>query len=43
MCGICGVLSLDGAGVDRRVLDPMNETLVHRGPDSGELSSTDSK
>jgi glutamine phosphoribosylpyrophosphate amidotransferase len=35
MCGICGVLSLDGAGVDRRVLDSMNETLVHRGPDSG--------
>src|SRR5919108_2070796 len=35
MCGICGVLSADGAGVDRGVLESMNETLVHRGPDSG--------
>jgi asparagine synthase (glutamine-hydrolysing) len=35
MCGICGVLSLNGAGVDRGVLESMNETLVHRGPDSG--------
>ena len=29
------MLSLNGAGVARRVLDSMNETLVHRGPDSG--------
>jgi asparagine synthase (glutamine-hydrolysing) len=35
MCGICGVLSLDGVSVDRRVLESMNETLIHRGPDSG--------
>src|SRR5919109_5627902 len=35
MCGICGVLSFAGAGVDRGVLESMNETLVHRGPDSG--------
>src|SRR5215210_5184141 len=35
MCGICGLVSLNGAGVDRDVLGAMNETLVHRGPDSG--------
>src|SRR5215208_2128414 len=35
MCGICGVVSLDGSGVERGVLEAMNETLVHRGPDSG--------
>src|SRR5918912_1017352 len=35
MCGICGLISLDGRAVDPAVLDAMNETLVHRGPDSG--------
>src|SRR5215210_4100432 len=35
MCGICGIASLDGSGVDRAVIDAMNDTLVHRGPDSG--------
>src|ERR1051325_10346651 len=35
MCGICGLLSLDGAPVDPETLDAMNETLYHRGPDSG--------
>lgn len=35
MCGICGLLSLSGADVDVRVLEEMNRTLVHRGPDSG--------
>ncbi len=34
MCGICGMLSLDGSRIDRGVLDSMNEALVHRGPDS---------
>ena len=34
MCGICGLLSLDGASVDPEVLAAMNATLVHRGPDS---------
>jgi len=34
MCGICGIVSLNGARVDRAVLESMNETLVHRGPDS---------
>jgi asparagine synthase (glutamine-hydrolysing) len=35
MCGICGLVSRDGAGIDGDVLEAMNETLVHRGPDSG--------
>jgi asparagine synthase (glutamine-hydrolysing) len=35
MCGLCGVLSLDGAPVSRPVLEAMNGTLVHRGPDQG--------
>ena len=34
MCGICGLLSLDGGYVDPEVLAEMNATLVHRGPDS---------
>ncbi len=33
MCGICGIASLRGA-VDRACLEAMNQTLVHRGPDS---------
>ncbi|NDJ78481.1 MAG: asparagine synthase (glutamine-hydrolyzing) [Chloroflexi bacterium] len=35
MCGLCGVLNLDGAPVDRGVLERMNAALVHRGPDQG--------
>src|SRR5215211_731228 len=35
MCGICGLVSLDGAsGPDPAALAAMNEALVHRGPDS---------
>jgi len=34
MCGICGLVSLDGSPVDARPLEAMNETLLHRGPDS---------
>jgi asparagine synthase (glutamine-hydrolysing) len=34
VCGICGYVSLDGRGVDRAVLESMNDRLVHRGPDS---------
>src|SRR3954466_5262504 len=35
MCGICGLVSLDGASApDPAALAAMNETLVHRGPDS---------
>jgi asparagine synthase (glutamine-hydrolysing) len=35
MCGICGLVSLNGGAVDRGLLEEMNETLLHRGPDSG--------
>jgi asparagine synthase (glutamine-hydrolysing) len=35
MCGICGLVHLDGAsGPDPAALAAMNDTLVHRGPDS---------
>jgi asparagine synthase (glutamine-hydrolysing) len=34
VCGICGIVSLRGEPVDRALLERMNETLVHRGPDS---------
>src|SRR4051812_29843122 len=35
MCGICGLVSLDGAtSPDPAALAAMNDTLVHRGPDS---------
>ena len=34
MCGICGIVDLNGRPVDRDVLEDMNATLVHRGPDS---------
>jgi asparagine synthase (glutamine-hydrolysing) len=35
MCGICGLVNLDGATApDPVALAAMNETLVHRGPDS---------
>jgi len=34
MCGICGIFLLDPeAEVDRAVLERMNRTMVHRGPD----------
>jgi len=36
VCGICGLLSLDGSvRVEPSELEAMNATLVHRGPDSG--------
>jgi asparagine synthase (glutamine-hydrolysing) len=34
MCGICGLVSLSGEAVDPGIAAAMNETLVHRGPDS---------
>ena len=34
MCGICGLVSLDGSPVDPGPLEAMNETLAHRGPDA---------
>lgn len=33
MCGIAGILRLDGSPVDHRPLDQMVERLAHRGPD----------
>src|SRR3954454_16896215 len=34
MCGICGMLALDGGAVDERPGRSMADALVHRGPDS---------
>ena len=34
MCGICGLVSLNGGAVDRGVLEEMSAALIHRGPDS---------
>ena len=34
MCGICGLVSLNGDAVDRGVLEEMSAALIHRGPDS---------
>lgn len=33
MCGIAGILKLDGAPVDRRQVARMTQSLAHRGPD----------
>ena len=33
MCGISGIYNLDGAPVDRSLLEHMNDTMIHRGPD----------
>ena len=33
MCGIAGMLHLDGRPVDRRALQRMGDALIHRGPD----------
>jgi asparagine synthase (glutamine-hydrolysing) len=34
VCGVCGIVSLAGEAVDPAVVEVMNDTLVHRGPDS---------
>lgn len=34
MCGICGIVALDGTAVDATPLERMSASLVHRGPDS---------
>jgi asparagine synthase (glutamine-hydrolysing) len=34
MCGICGLIRLDGTAPDPHVLRQMSATLAHRGPDS---------
>lgn len=33
MCGIVGILSLDGSYIDQRILEKMRDTMIHRGPD----------
>lgn len=38
MCGIVGIFTLRGSrNIDRQLLDHMNETQYHRGPDDGAL------
>ncbi len=37
MCGLCGVLNLDGAPVDPAVIEAMTAALIHRGPDQGAI------
>jgi asparagine synthase (glutamine-hydrolysing) len=37
MCGIAGIVSFGGDKVDRHRLQLMNESLIHRGPDSGNI------
>jgi asparagine synthase (glutamine-hydrolysing) len=41
MCGICGIVAIDPNGVDRDILEAMNDTLLHRGPDSGGVHLTE--
>src|SRR3990170_4229134 len=33
MCGICGIIHVEGAPVVAEILGRMNDTLAHRGPD----------
>lgn len=33
MCGICGIYHFDGQRIDKALLQRMNNTLIHRGPD----------
>ncbi len=33
MCGICGIYHLDGKPVEQDLLERMNDTMIHRGPD----------
>jgi asparagine synthase (glutamine-hydrolysing) len=37
MCGICGVLHLDGTPADAHIVDRMTDMLIHRGPDQGDV------
>ncbi len=38
MCGICGVLSLNGGAPDDAILSRMVETITHRGPDDSGIA-----
>jgi len=33
MCGICGVVALNGKKVSERIVTSMRDTMIHRGPD----------
>lgn len=33
MCGICGIINLDQKPVEAKILEAMNDSLSHRGPD----------
>lgn len=35
MCGLCGVVHLDGSAVDASIVERMTAQLTHRGPDQG--------
>jgi asparagine synthase (glutamine-hydrolysing) len=37
MCGLCGVLHLDGAPADAALVERMTALLLHRGPDQGRV------
>ena len=42
MCGIVGILNLNGASqIDKTILNNMNESQLHRGPDAGGLHIED--
>ncbi|MEW6263509.1 MAG: asparagine synthase (glutamine-hydrolyzing) [Thermodesulfobacteriota bacterium] len=41
MCGLTGIYHLDGAPVDFEVLEAMNHSLIHRGPDDQGLAVFD--
>jgi asparagine synthase (glutamine-hydrolysing) len=41
MCGIAGIISFGGKKIDARSLHVMNQTLIHRGPESGNLFIND--
>ena len=38
MCGIVGIFDTQGKReIDRRILNELNQTQTHRGPDEGQL------
>jgi asparagine synthase (glutamine-hydrolysing) len=41
VCGICGIVSLAGDRIEQDVVERMNASLAHRGPDSGGVHLAD--
>jgi len=33
MCGICGIINFNGEFINQNLIQQMNDTLIHRGPD----------